>query len=1012
MEDKESIKAKPPKKTLRKIIIILLGLFLFLVIFIIFAVPAILSSGKVSRIILSKINQAVEGKTEFSDLSVGWLKGVNIEDFSYDDNAGWISVKVKSISTKPKYGSLITGNFNLGQTQVDTPQVEIDLNKKPVTQVKSSTNQPKQTTTTQTAAFALTTDIRLKDGNVKLTGTDSKTVAIEQINSNVNIKPPGEQSSFNLGMIVAANNEKSNIEAKGEITPTKKSGWTLKGANSQLTVTVNKLDIESLGPFFALANIDVQAKGDISVDLKGQLQDGQMENLTGVVKGSNIDISGSALKGDSIKTKVLDADVKLTRKDQMISIDKMNVKTDWASVDASGELPTTINSLDSLLASDSKTGLNAVFNCNVAELVSQMPKTLGLKEGTTITSGSIDGDISTTGTSGQKQIQAVAQLTDLKGLVEGKEIALSAPVKLQALVSPDKSGININKMDLTASFASLDCSGNLESIKYNAKTDLTKLQSELGQFIDFSQYQVAGAFSSDGTVSIADENISAAGVMQLNNMKLSKQEKGSVSEPKADVNFVLDWDRKTNIVSTQNIKANASFGQVDIKSAKVQLNTGSTLPVDADVMASDIDLSKLKPYAIMFSSLPKEMNIFGIAQSEILVNTQKQTYIIKSDSTKIKNLKITYPEKKPFDQNDVSFVFDTKINPEEETYEINFKLDSPPDIHISYGRFSQQSTNDNSMLRGNINCEFDWAVLSTLASNYLPEDLTIKGKRKDMINFSSEYPIGKTDKLLANLDASADLGFEQADYMGLVFGPTDVNIAVNNGLLTITPFSTVVNEGKFNFGAQADFKKDPALFEINKPTKIAQNIKINDDTTQKLLKYLNPIFANASNVTGIANFICQKLDIPLSSAAKNNALIVGTISIDQLKLQTSEFLAQIINLCGGNKTGTVLTIHPTDFTLKDGYLRYDDMQIDVDKYPVNFAGVIGLDKSLNMTVTLPYTSSGKTIRVGQQSVNRITLPIKGTLDKPELDLGKLLENTLQNELENQLRKGLEDLFGF
>ena len=212
----------------------------------------------------------------------------------------------------------------------------------------------------------------------------------------------------------------------------------------------------------------------------------------------------------------------------------------------------------------------------------------------------------------------------------------------------------------------------------------------------------------------------------------------------------------------------------------------------------------------MFSSLPKEMNIFGIAQSEILVNTQKQTYIIKSDSTKIKNLKVTYPEKKPFDQNDVTFVFDTEINTEEETYEINFKLDSPPDIHISYGRFSQQSTNDNSMLRGNINCEFDWSVLSSLAADYLPEDLTIKGKRKDMISFSSEYPSGKTDKLLANLDASAGLGFEQADYMGLVFGPTDVNIAVDNGMLTIAPFSTVVNEGKFNFGAQADFKKEPA----------------------------------------------------------------------------------------------------------------------------------------------------------------------------------------------------------
>ena len=181
MENKESVKAKPLKKKLRKLIRILLGLFLFLVIFIIFIVPAILSSGKVGRIILSKINQSVDGTTEFSDLSVGWFKGINIEDFSYDGNAGWISVKVKSISTKPNYGSLITGNFNLGQTQIDTPQVDIDLNKKPVTQAKLSTNQTKNTTATapQAASLALTTDISLKDGNIRLTGADSKTVAIK-----------------------------------------------------------------------------------------------------------------------------------------------------------------------------------------------------------------------------------------------------------------------------------------------------------------------------------------------------------------------------------------------------------------------------------------------------------------------------------------------------------------------------------------------------------------------------------------------------------------------------------------------------------------------------------------------------------------------------------------------------------------------------------------------------------------------------------------------------------------
>jgi hypothetical protein len=73
--------------------------------------------------------------------------------------------------------------------------------------------------------------------------------------------------------------------------------------------------------------------------------------------------------------------------------------------------------------------------------------------------------------------------------------------------------------------------------------------------------------------------------------------------------------------------------------------------------------------------------------------------------------------------------------------------------------------------------------------------------------------------------------------------------------------------------------------------------------------------------------------------------------------------------------------------------------------------VIGLDKSLDMTVTLPYTSAGKTVRVGGQTAGRrITLPLKGTVDKPQLDTGKLLEEQLKGQVEDQLQKGLERIF--
>jgi hypothetical protein len=64
-----------------------------------------------------------------------------------------------------------------------------------------------------------------------------------------------------------------------------------------------------------------------------------------------------------------------------------------------------------------------------------------------------------------------------------------------------------------------------------------------------------------------------------------------------------------------------------------------------------------------------------------------------------------------------------------------------------------------------------------------------------------------------------------------------------------------------------------------------------------------------------------------------------------------------------------------------------------------------------MTVTLPYTTAGLTARVGRETRGaRIALPLKGTIDKPELDTGKLLELQLKGQLEEQLRRGLENIF--
>lgn len=144
------------------------------------------------------------------------------------------------------------------------------------------------------------------------------------------------------------------------------------------------------------------------------------------------------------------------------------------------------------------------------------------------------------------------------------------------------------------------------------------------------------------------------------------------------------------------------------------------------------------------------------------------------------------------------------------------------------------------------------------------------------------------------------------------------------------------------------------------------------------------------------------LAIPLGGAgAKKDLVVVGTVSMNNVRLEASDLLGQILSAAGATARGQNITIHPTRFVLRNGLVRYSDMQMDIGDNPINFSGTIGLDKSLDMTVALPYTTAGRTARVGRKvSGTRITLPLKGTIDKPQLDVAKLLE-------QQAVQKGLE-----
>jgi hypothetical protein len=1012
MQAEEKPGAKPRKKTWKKMFRLILVFAVVLVVLAFLLLPVFISSERGRQIILARINNAVSGTTDFANLSMGWFKGIKVADFSFDDDAGRASVRVRQITTKPHYGSILMGSLSFGRTTIDKPNIEINL------KAEQPGEAPQQKVPTvekpRSAMLPLKKiDLIVNDGNVKVTDSRARTVEFSQINSKVDLRPPGRRTNFDVSLAVADKGKQSQVHTAGHINPKRtKTGWSFEGTSGDFVVEVNDLNLESLAPFFTLAGLDVQAEGIVSACLDSQIKKGRVENLNGTINATNLDVASAELKGDRIKTSTLDVDVGLSHKADAINIEKLRFKSDWAEVSASGTVPTTFKSLSDFLQPDTKYDLQAGFDCDLAAVLSQMPKTLGIKEGMQITAGRLNGNIQTSTETGQRKIQGQATLSGLQGIIEGRQISLSQPIRAQTQISSDKMGVKFDKLDVSSSFAKINCTGTAELLNFNADVDLNKFQSELGQFADFGPYKIAGELSGEGQASIKEDKFTAVGSSTVKNVVIASAE-ATASEQAADIDFSFAIDRKNNFMAIDSVETDATLGRVTIKDAVIPLNEKAAKSTNLFVSANNVNLRKLQPFLVLFVSFPKQMQLEGTADSDISVSSEKEICKVATDSTKIKNLKVYYPDQRPFEPDEVSLIFDAEIDRQQKTINVKKLNLQSPQIKIKKGRFEQVKTAGRIELDGSVDCEYDWSAVGTLVGPFLPQGLKLQGKRTDTISFNSEYPAGQPDELLANLNTKTKLGFDKAEYEGLLFGPTEADIQVRDGILNIAPFSSAVNNGKLNFAAKIDLRQKPVVLQTTSPMQIIDKVEINEQVSSNLLENLNPIFKDQTGITGIANFHSEKLAIPLGKDANVQPEIVGTVGIEKIKLQAKGLVGNILSK---TRTGSSIDaeVLPTKFVLRNSKLSYDNMQINLDKYPTNFGGSIGPKRVLNMKVITPYVLTEdfklQTVKIGEKTTaERIKLTLVGTIDRPELDWGKLTEDLLKQQLRQRLQEGLEDL---
>lgn len=993
--------SKQPEKRRRLRRLFLLVLLMFLVLMgVLVSLPYLLSTKTGQYWLQQTLQSRLAGDLRFQDLSLSWRRGLQVQSLQWHDPNAGIHIDVASLTANPHLLSLLSGNLSLGTTTVRQPILRIAVPSVPESSPSGKPESPKGPSPEEAPHKLRIQDLRLviEDGSLTLDLRGTTTV-IEKLNLDVQLLAQGSLTAV-LRATILDDNQDANLVVRVECPELPEDDFSTERLAGDLSASIENLSLSTLQPILAGLGQSADLTGVVGAELSAQVQAGRLGTTKLNLRGEGIDVTWPALGRDRLRSKQLAVTADVESQGDIIAVQAV-VKTDFLESQVDGRC--SMKGLD--LAAFLDSSWSADLSLDLAQLATQCRHSLRLREGMDLTGGQIQGALKI----GEGRFQGDLALEGLQGNYEGRRLQLSDDVNLNLVLTRRDQNVQADRFELSAPFASCALQGDLNRISYQQHWDLAAMQRELGSFLDLGPWTYAGVVTTQGTLTQENGPWSLGGTGAITDLQITDPNGRQAGEAKFKFSHEIIFDPNA---------ATPFRGDVQVQSrlANVTLSPGPA-PTD-DPRASawrlscrDLDLARCQSFAVVLGALNEEVTLAGRADLDCILGLGERELYIMAENVTLENLAVKGQGEEPFTQERMRLGFSARADRIQKTFQVEqLSLEADP-LTLRDTTIRKALTGDRVTFSAESHCVYDWQVVSALLAAFVPEGLDLSGQREDVITVTTSYPVGREDQALTGLSARARLGFDRALYQGLEVGPTDVNLLVDQGSFELQPFVSTVNQGRFQFGCRADLKEQPLLFELSAPMSIAQDIHITGPLAHHLLKYINPLFADLSRISGRLDFEGQRLVLPVDPNRKDKLEVIGTIAMRDIQLEGSKLLSAILGVVKLKPVrGQHLTVRPTAFTVQNGTVRYENMQIDVGDNPLNFSGTIGLDDTLDMTITLPYTWSGRTVRVNQTSEDRIQLPLGGTLSDPRLNTERFLQDQLRQQLRKQIDKGLEELF--
>lgn len=241
---------------------------------------------------------------------------------------------------------------------------------------------------------------------------------------------------------------------------------------------------------------------------------------------------------------------------------------------------------------------------------------------------------------------------------------------------------------------------------------------------------------------------------------------------------------------------------------------------------------------------------------------------------------------------------------------------------------------------------------------------------------------------LAGLEGDFGFRIEGLDVLGLKLARTEVVARIAGGRVLIEPIETRLNGGRLRLEPELAHDASGAWSVRLGSSSYLDKAAVNEEVSHRFLAYVAPVLEGATRVEGQVSLKIGEAVFPVGPSDQE-AVMAGDLVFHDLKFLPGPLADDLFRLVRAEPKPFLVLRDTLAVRIADRAVHQQGLKIPMgDLATVSLDGSVGFDRSLDLLASLAIAPrQAPPIPLGAT----LSIPIKGTLDKPRIDATAMQE---------------------